>query len=208
MPDRNASPMYEEEDGTLAVRLARASIDRAVKGETMPDIEIPKKFLQDSGAFVTLNTYPKHELRGCIGYPEPYFALKDSLIRGAEGATKDPRFPPLAAEELDKIIVEVSLLSPPKHVKVRNPKEFLSKIKVGQHGLIVEQGLFKGLLLPQVPVEYGWNVEKFLAQTCLKAGLFPDAWLDSKTRIYSFTGDVFSEESPRGKVVRVVLNGT
>ena len=65
--------------------------------------------------------------------------------------------------------------------------------------------MFKGLLLPQVPVEYGWNTEKFLAQTCLKAGLFPDAWLDSKTRIYSFTGDVFSEESPRGKVVRVKL---
>jgi len=199
--------MYEEEDGTLAVKLARASIDRAVKGKPMPDINIPQKFLEDSGAFVTLNTYPKHELRGCIGYPEPYFALKDSLIRGAEGATKDPRFPPLAERELENIIVEVSLLSPPKQIKVRNPKEFLKLVKVGQHGLIVEQGMHKGLLLPQVPVEYGWDTEKFLGQTCLKARLFPDAWLDSKTRIYSFTGDVFSEETPRGNVVRVVLNG-
>ena len=125
MPDCNVRPMYEEEDGALAVKLARASIDRAVKGAPFPDIHIPKKFLQDSGAFVTLSTYPKHELRGCIGYPEPHFPLKDSLIRGAEGATNDPRFPPLDEDELDKIIVEVSLLSPPKHIKIRNPKELL-----------------------------------------------------------------------------------
>ena len=200
-------PMYEEEDGVLAIKLARASIDRAVKGTPMPDFKVPKKFLEDSGAFVTLNTYPKHELRGCIGYPEPYFALSKSLVRGAEGATRDPRFPPLTEAELDKVVVEVSLLSPPQKIKVKNPKEYLAKVKVGQHGLIVEQGSFKGLLLPQVPVEYGWSTEKFLGQTCIKAGLFPDAWLDSKTRIYSFTGDVFAEETPRGKVVRKKLDG-
>ena len=199
--------MYEEEDGVLAVKLARASIDRAVLGKPMPDIDVPQKFLADSGAFVTLNTFPKHQLRGCIGYPEPYFPLKDSLIRGAEGATRDPRFPPLEEKELDSIIVEVSLLSPPQQLRVRNPKDLLEMVKVGQHGLIVEQGMHKGLLLPQVPVEYGWDVEKFLSQTCMKAGLFPDAWLDSKTRIFSFTGDVFSEEAPRGNVSRVVLNG-
>ncbi|MCK5024081.1 MAG: TIGR00296 family protein [Thermoplasmata archaeon] len=199
--------MYEEEDGILAVKLARASIDRAVKGTPMPDIEIPKKFLECSGAFVTLNTYPKRELRGCIGYPEPYFPLEKSLISGAEGATRDPRFPALEESELDNVVVEVSLLSPPQKIKVKNPKDYHKLVKVGRHGLIVEQGMFRGLLLPQVPVEYGWNTEKFLSQTCLKAGLFPDAWLDSKTIIYSFTGDVFSEESPRGKVTRVVLNG-
>jgi uncharacterized protein (TIGR00296 family) len=199
--------MYEEEDGVLAVRLARASIDRAVRGDIMPDLEVPKKFQEDSGAFVTLNTYPGHQLRGCIGYPEPYFPLKDSLIRGAEGATRDPRFPPLAIDELDNIIVEVSLLSPPQYIKVRDPRQLPENIRVGRHGLIVEKGHFKGLLLPQVPVEYDWDTEKFLAQTCLKAGLFPDAWLDPKTRIYSFTGDVFTEESPRGNVVRVMLDG-
>jgi uncharacterized protein (TIGR00296 family) len=90
---------------------------------------------------------------------------------------------------------------------VKNPKEYLNVVKVGTHGLIVEQGRFKGLLLPQVPVEQNWNVEKFLSHTCMKAGLFADAWLDPKTRIFSFTGDVFGEEKPRGKVTRKVLDG-
>ena len=200
-------PMYEEEDGILAIKLARASIDQAVKGTPMPDIQIPKNFSHDSGAFVTLSTYPKHELRGCIGYPEPYFSLAKSLIRGAEGATRDPRFPPLSESELDNIVVEVSLLSPPQKIKVKNPKDYPKLVKVGRHGLIVEQGSFKGLLLPQVPVEYGWDTEKFLSQTCIKAGLFPDAWLDSRTILYSFTGDVFTEETPRGNVVRKKLDG-
>jgi hypothetical protein len=199
--------MYEEEDGALAVRLARASIDNAVKGIPMPDIPVPEKFLEDSGAFVTLSTYPKHDLRGCIGYPEPYFPLKDALISAAESATADPRFPRLRAEELERIVVEVSLLSPPELIKVRNPKDYLKLVKVGTHGLIVEQGRFKGLLLPQVPVEQGWGVETFLSHTCMKAGLFADAWLDPKTRIFSFTGDVFGEEKPRGKVSRKVLDG-
>ncbi|MDD4307511.1 MAG: TIGR00296 family protein [Thermoplasmata archaeon] len=199
--------MYEEEDGALAVRLARASIDHTVKGTPMPEIEVPEKFLEDSGAFVTLNTYPNHDLRGCIGFPEPYFPLKDALINAAQSATRDPRFPRLAQSELEKIVVEVSLLSPPEPIKVRNPKELLAIVKVGTHGLIVEQGRFKGLLLPQVPVEQGWGAETFLAHTCMKAGLFADAWLDPKTRIFSFTGDVFSEETPRGKVTRKVLDG-
>lgn len=199
--------MYEEEDGAVAVKLARASIDQAVKGIPMPEIAVPEIFMRDSGAFVTLNTFPGHQLRGCIGYPEPYFPLKDSLIRGARGAVRDPRFPPLAPEEVDSVVVEVSLLSQPEVLKVRNPKEYAGLVRVGRHGLIVEQGMFKGLLLPQVPVEHDWDAEKFLAQTCLKAGLFPDAWLDPKTRIYSFTGDVFTEESPRGRVSRVVLDG-
>jgi uncharacterized protein (TIGR00296 family) len=208
MQDRNSPNMYEEDDGVLAVKLARASIDHAVKGTPMPDIAIPEKFQTESGAFVTLSTYPKHELRGCIGYPEPHFPLKTALIRGAEGATRDPRFPRLAERELDKIVVEVSLLTPPEPIKVKNPKEYLDMVKIGVHGLIVEQGVFKGLLLPQVPVEWKWDTEKFLSQTCMKAGLFPDAWLDPKTRIYSFTGDVFGEETPRGKVVRKLLDGS
>ncbi|MDO9537059.1 MAG: TIGR00296 family protein [Thermoplasmata archaeon] len=199
--------MYEEEDGTLAVKLARASIDRSVKGIPMPEIKVPEKFQNDSGAFVTLNTYPNLDLRGCIGFPEPYFPLKDALVKAAESATRDPRFPRLKASELDNIVVEVSLLSPPQRIKVKNPKEYLNIVKIGKHGLIVEQGGFKGLLLPQVPVEWGWDVEKYLGQTCMKAGLFADAWLDSRTRIYSFEGDVFSEEKPRGTVRRKKLDG-
>jgi len=199
--------MYEDQDGILAVGIARASIDHAVKRIPMPDIKIPDKFMKESGAFVTLNTYPKHELRGCIGYPEPYFPLKDALIKGAEGATADPRFPRLRESELDKIVVEVSLLTVPQPIKVKNPKEYLGLVKIGVHGLIVEHGMFRGLLLPQVPVEWGWDVEEYLGHTCMKAGLFADAWKDPKTKMYSFTGDVFSEETPRGKVSRKVLDG-
>ncbi len=199
--------MYEDEDGILAVRLARASIDKSVLGKPIPEIDVPDKFLEDSGAFVTLNTYPAHDLRGCIGYPEPYFPLRDALLRAAQGATRDPRFPRLRPEELDKIVVEVSLLSPPRPMKAKNPKEYLSLVKIGVHGLIVERGQFRGLLLPQVPVEYCWDAETFLGHTCMKAGLFADAWLDGKTKLYSFTGEVFSEERPRGPVTRKVLDG-
>ncbi len=199
--------MYKDEDGILAIRLARASIDHAVLGRPIPDIEVPRKFLEDSGAFVTLSTYPGHDLRGCIGYPEPYFPLRDALIKAAQGATHDPRFPRLREGELDRIVVEVSLLSPPEPINVRNPKEYLRLVKIGVHGLIVERGPYRGLLLPQVPVEYGWDAETFLSHTCMKAGLFADAWLDSKTKLFSFTGEVFSEQKPRGPVKRKVLDG-
>jgi len=199
--------MYDLEDGEVAVKLARTSIARTVNGTPMPDMELPGKFLEKSGAFVTLNTYPHGDLRGCIGYPQPHFPLKESLIKGAEGATRDPRFPPLGPDELDKIVVEVSLLTLPERIQVKNPKEYLSKVKVGIHGLVVQQGGFKGLLLPQVPVEQGWNTEQFLGHTCMKAGLFSDAWLDPKTIIYSFTGEVFGEIEPNGRVERKNLDG-
>jgi uncharacterized protein (TIGR00296 family) len=200
--------MYSDEDGMLAVRIARAAIDYAVKGEEMPDMEIPENFQEKSGAFVTLNTHPAHELRGCIGYPTPHFPLMISILKGAEGATTDPRFPPLREDELDRIVVEVSLLTPPELVRISSPEEYLEKIKVGRDGLVAEKGMNRGLLLPQVPVEWGWDVEEFLAHTCNKAGLAPNAWLDPSTNIYSFTGEVFSETEPRGKVVRKVLDGT
>ncbi len=199
--------MYTEEDGELAVSLARASLDNVVKGVEMPKIELPDIFKRKSGAFVTLSNYPDHSLRGCIGYPEPHFQLLESLIRGAEGATHDPRFPRLGEDELDKIVVEVSLLTPPELIRVKDPKEYPGNIVVGRDGLIIQKGAFKGLLLPQVPVEWKWNVEKFLGQTCMKAGLFPDAWLDPATKIFKFGGDVFGEVEPRGKVVRKVLDG-
>lgn len=199
--------MYTDENGKLAVALARASIDKAVKGVKMPDIKIPEIFTKKSGAFVTLNTYPDHELRGCIGYPEPHFSLRDSLVNSAEGATRDPRFPRLVQNELDKIIVEVSLLTPPELIMVKNPKEYLDKVKIGRDGLIIEHSFFRGLLLPQVPVEWKWDVETYLGHTCMKAGLYPDAWLDKMTKLYRFEAEIFSEEKPRGEVKRKVLDG-
>jgi len=199
--------MYSEEDGELAIRLARAVIDQVVKGKALPEFDLPDIFKKKSGAFVTINVFPELRLRGCIGYPEPYFPLFESLVRGAEGATQDPRFPRLAEKELDNIVVEVSLLTPPELIEVKRPKDYLGAIKVGRDGLIVQKSAYKGLLLPQVPVEWGWNVEKFLNQTCMKAGLLPDTWKRPETKVYKFMGEIFRETEPRGKVVRKVLDG-
>jgi len=119
----------------------------------------------------------KKELRGCIGYPYPTNPLVEAVIDAAiSAATRDPRFCPLEKKDVDKVVFEVSVLTPPEHVKTEKPEEYLKEIKVGEHGLIIEKGPYKGLLLPQVPVEWGWCEEEFLCQCCIKAGLPPDSW--------------------------------
>ena len=130
-------------------------------------------------------------------------AIIDSAV---SAATRDPRFYPLSAGELGGVVFEVSVLTPPEPVQVENPKEYLGKIKVGEDGLIVEKGGYKGLLLPQVPVEWSWCEEEFLCQCCVKAGLPPDSWLTKGTKIYKFQAIVFEEETPEGEVKRVKLN--
>ena len=192
--------MLDLKEGELAVRFARRVVDSHVKGKDFGKEELGGKFREKSGAFVTILTYPKRELRGCIGIPEPVYELQYALEEAARSATRDPRFPPLMENELGKVIIEVTILSPPKLVEVEKPKEYLEKIKIGRDGLIAEKGIYKGLLLPQVPVEWGWDVEEFLSQTCMKAGLPPDAWIDKDTKIYSFTGQIFAEREPYGEV--------
>ena len=143
-----------------------------------------------------------HELRGCIGYPEPVYPLVEATIKAAiAAATQDPRFYPVSLKELGHCIIEVSVLTKPELLKVDSPKEYPEKVEVGRHGLIVERGLARGLLLPQVPVDEGWTSEEFLSHTCMKAGLMPDCWLDEETKIYTFEGIVFAETSPKGEVV-------
>jgi len=158
--------------------------------------------------FVTLNK-PLHGeklLRGCIGFPEPMYPLGEAAIRSAiSAATSDPRFPPVELSELPELIVEVSVLTPPQLVESSNPLEYPGKIEVGMDGLIIERGRSKGLLLPQVPVEWGWGAEEFLMQCCIKAGLSPESWLLDGTRVFKFQGKVFSEESPSGQVREVIL---
>ncbi len=194
--------MYSDEDGELAVRYARALIEYYVKNDGKPDVQLPEHFNEMSGAFVTLNTYPEGDLRGCIGYPVPYFPLKETLEKAAEGAIQDPRFPRLRKRELDLVVVEVSILSPPELINVEKPLDYLKEIVVGRDGLIVEMGDYKGLLLPQVPVEWKWDVKTYLSQTCLKAGLRPDAWLEPDIQIFKFSGQVFSEKKPKGDITR------
>ena len=126
----------------------------------------------------------------------------DSAINASTG---DPRFEPMNAGELDKSVFEVSVLTPPERVQVSNPKEYIKSIKVGEDGLIIESGYYKGLLLPQVPVEWGWCEEEFLCQCCMKAGLPPDSWLTKDAKIYKFRAIIFEEETPNGEVKRLSL---
>jgi uncharacterized protein (TIGR00296 family) len=196
---------YTSEEGELAVRIARDTVDSYVVKKPYKGFLIPAKFNEKSGVFVTLNTWPEQELRGCIGYPEPILPLAKALVKAAEESTRDPRFSALRKDELDHVAVEVTILTPPELVRVEKTKDYVKEVRIGIHGLIAAQGMLRGLLLPQVPVEWNWDAEEFLAQTCMKAGLTPDAWLDEDTKIYRFKGEIFAEEKPRGTVKRHLL---
>jgi len=195
--------MYSEEDGKLAVKIARAMIDSHVKRVSPPSFEVPEIFTRKSGVFVTITTYPGDQLRGCIGYPEPIMPLIDAIKDAAVSAcSRDPRFPAVRPSELKNIRVEVSLLTPPEEIKVKKQKDLVGCVDVGKHGLIMERGMRRGLLLPQVPIEWGWNSEEFLCQTCIKAGMLPDSWLQAGTKCYKFEAEVFSEEKPYAEARR------
>jgi hypothetical protein len=197
-------------NGEKAVRIARYVIEEWVNKEHRPEknnIEnnfgpLPREFKENRGCFVTINTYPDHELRGCIGYPEPVLPLYNALIESAISACNDPRFPPLEKEELDKIVVEVSVLTKPELIKVKEPKEYPKTIRIGRDGLIIERGFRSGLLLPQVATENNLDAKDFLLHLCLKAGLPYTAWLDPDTKIYRFSAEIFCEEKPRGNIVK------
>ncbi|TET90197.1 MAG: TIGR00296 family protein [Methanomassiliicoccales archaeon] len=194
--------MYTLEEGTVAVKIARQVLECFTKGRPYPDFDFPKSFDEDTGVFVTINTHPDERLRGCIGYPSPIYPLRKAVVKAAEGVTEDPRFARLSVEELDGITVEVSLLTIPQLIEVESALDYPKEVEIGKDGLIVEKGTYTGLLLPQVPVEWKWNEEEFLSQTCMKAGLPPDAWFDKDTRMYRFNSEIFGEVEPRGKIVR------
>ncbi len=197
---------FSMEEGEYLVRLARKSIEHYLGMGSVLEVDPPYPKLKNPyGAFVTLNTYPEGDLRGCIGYPEPVLPLYRAVIRAAIAAAfEDPRFPPLAEEELDRVTVEVSILTPPERIddKVKSRLDLPRLVIVGKHGLIVRRGVYSGLLLPQVAVEYSWDSEEFLSQTCIKAGMWMDCWLKEGTEVYRFTAEIFEEEEPRGRVVR------
>jgi uncharacterized protein (TIGR00296 family) len=198
--------MFSDDDGRYAVKKARETILRHLKKKKPLSDDAEGLFLKDRGVFVTLNTYPGHRLRGCIGYPEPVQTLIRSLTDSAiSAATRDPRFDQVGIKEMEKIVVEVSLLTPPELIKVKRVTAILDEIEVGRDGLIVELTPFRGLLLPQVPVEHGWEVEEFLQHTCMKAGLPPDTWAKKGTKIYKFQAEIFMETSPGGEITRKSL---
>ena len=195
-----------DSDGELLVRTARSVVMEYLKtGKRITlSSEIKSRFSFNSGVFVTLNK--EENLRGCIGFPTPDRKLYQSLLDASiASATEDPRFLPVKYDELGKITFEVTVLTPPEVVEVQNPSEYPSKIRVGRDGLIIRWEFGSGLLLPQVPVEYGWSEEEFLDHTCEKAGAPPDCWRQKSTMVLRFEGVIFKETEPGGPAVRVKL---
>jgi len=175
---------YSQEEREILLRLAHRAIDSARDGSDL-DLHPPTPHLaQMRGAFTTLHLHGK--LRGCIGYVIPSHPLYRTVAETARAAAfDDPRFGPVTPEEAPELKVEISVLSPLQPVL---PED----VQVGFHGLVVTQGARRGLLLPQVPVEWGWDTETFLSQTCVKAGLPADAWRQG-AELQAFTAEVFSD---------------
>ena len=185
------------------IKTARKAVTEFLSNGNRMKLEsdLEEKFSFNSGVFVTLNN--PDGLRGCIGFPMPEKKLSHAIIEGAiAAATEDPRFPSVKTNELNDITFEVTVLTPPMEIIVTEPTEYLEKIKVGRDGLIIKHSFSSGLLLPQVPVEYGWNVEEFLQHTCEKAGLTRDTWKNESVKIEKFEGIIFKEETPNGVIVR------
>lgn len=193
--------MLTKSEGETAVRLARKAIEECVKnGKKIEPDELPKVFKEKRGVFVTLNMKKQSkELRGCIGRPYPVLPLGEAIILSAiNAAREDPRFNPVKPEEIDELVIEVTVLTIPKRIKAK-PRDLPDKIVIGRDGLIVSTGMNSGLLLPQVAVEHGFDCTEFLCQTSMKAGLMPDAWINGAD-VYSFEGQIFEEIKPGGEV--------
>jgi len=183
---KNPNPIFilSLEEKAELLGLARSAINQFIREKKNINYSTANlNFLAKKGAFVTLKR--KGSLRGCIGFIEPVLPLYQTVIQtSVYAACRDQRFPPVSAEELDDLEIEISVLSPLKKI------HDLNLIKVGKHGLVISKGNKKGLLLPQVPVENNWSREMFLKQACLKAGLPPNAW-KSEADIYIFEAIIF-----------------
>jgi AmmeMemoRadiSam system protein A len=179
--------MLDDLTKSKLLRLARATLEEHFVRGALPDFQTDApELLERKGAFVTLHR--GRDLRGCIGQLDPDLELFKVVRHCAlSAAFEDPRFPPLRQKELEGLNIEISVLSPFRRV------ENIEEITVGRHGLYIVQGHFRGLLLPQVAEEYGWDRQTFLEQACCKAGLHESAWKDPRTIIYIFEAEVFAE---------------
>ena len=206
---------YTDEEGVFLVRLARKSLETYIKNKQKIQVplETPFKLRSNSGVFVTLNIYrpnaERFDLRGCIGRPYPQQPLVEAVIDAAiDSSTRDPRFPTVSSSELNEIIVEITALTPPVEVVAKTMEERLDAIVIGRDGIIIQdrKGVRGALFLPQVPVEWNWTKKQYFGRLCEKAGLPNHVWKDSHiTKLQKFQGEIFSETSPNGDVVRKVL---
>ena len=183
-----------EADQQFLLRLARRALEESVRHDSLPEVEAPPGPLREKcGAFVTLHKMGR--LRGCIGYLESLKPLYQTICECAMAAAlRDPRFDAVTPEELPVLHLEISVLSPLVEIAP-------DQVEVGRHGLLISRGGQRGVLLPQVPVEWKWNREQFLEETCLKAGLPPDAWRHG-AKIQAFTAQVFGEPPTPGRSSR------
>ncbi|MGA2553273.1 MAG: AmmeMemoRadiSam system protein A [Smithella sp.] len=167
--------------------IAQKAITARINHKEIPEVKTDSENLkQKRGAFVTLKK--SGQLRGCIGYIKAYKPLGETVQEMAIAAAfNDPRFPSLKSDELQQLTFEISVLSPFKRIKDVN------EIEVGKHGLYIVRGYNSGLLLPQVAIEYKWDRETFLKETCHKAGLPLQAWMDEETEIYIFSAEYFGD---------------
>ncbi|MBD3351422.1 MAG: TIGR00296 family protein [Candidatus Lokiarchaeota archaeon] len=194
-------------EGKELIKFARKNIINYL--ETEKRLKVPKKlkekFNEKMGAFVTLNKKvgDEKQLRGCIGITQPVFPLIKTIADvSLSAAFEDFRFPQIT--DMSNIVLEISILTVPKLIKVDKPEEYLEKIKIGRDGLYIKKGFNKGLLLPQVPIEHGrnWDVKTFLEHTCMKARLPTNAWKSEDTKLYSFQALIFEEKEPNGEIVQ------
>jgi len=178
------SAEYSPEEREALLRIAHQSIAAAAARKEFTPEAVPAHLQEPRGAFTTIHV--NGQLHGCVGYILPtlplYLTIADTA---ASAATRDPRFPPLTPDEAAGVKVEISVLSKPFPIR---PAE----IEPGKHGLMVTDGRRRGLLLPQVAPEHGWDAEQFLTHTCLKARLAADAWREG-ARIEAFTAEIFGE---------------
>lgn len=189
------------EFGREAVRAARQAAEAETEGRAENPV-FSEGFRELSGAFVTISKYPSGDLRGCIGYPEPVLPLGQAIISAARSACHDPRFPSLTLKEAENCVFEVTVLTSPEKINFSSPDDLLNKIEIGRDGLILSYKGRRGLLLPQVPVEWEWSKETYLEQLSAKARLPMDIWKKEGVTIENFQGEIFAEKSPKGEVVR------
>ncbi len=181
----DADRTLNDSERELLRTTARRSLEHAIKGAKISCPEAPTARLREKrGVFVTLKQ--RGDLRGCVGYVRPFKPLVEAVWEMAESAAlRDHRFIPVEPKEVDRLEVEITVLSPLK--PITDP----DKVLVGRHGLLVSRGHLAGVLLPQVPIEHDWDRETFLAETCIKAGLDPLAWKDPATTLEIFTAEIF-----------------
>lgn len=186
--------LLSEDEGKCALATAKAAVTEAVCRKQSEYPAEPQVFSNKRGVFVTLQE--NGDLRGCIGFPYPVMGLGTAIRDAARhAALEDPRFYPVQEIELPHLSLEVTILTMPEVLSCP-AEERSAHIQIGRHGLIAQYGGYSGLLLPQVPTEWGWDSTEFLSQTCVKAGLPPETWKKDECTILTFEGQIFKENQP------------